>query len=152
MTDRQNIIAFKVDHSRSPRTSKAGSPILEVRQEVQTKSVLDSLNNLEKLEELPFDWGRGEMDRPNETAIQLSKKLIADFDSRGLAPSRISASAEGGVTLGFQVKTRYAGIEVENNGSVIGLVSDNAGAIQVWEVDPNTLEETAERIREHLSC
>jgi hypothetical protein len=97
-------------------------------------------------------WGDGEIERPNPAAIKIAKGLVNQLDFFQLSPSRISASAEGGIALGFYRNSRYAGIEVLNDSSVTALTSDLAGTIKVWDVDLMNLNGTVDQIREHLEA
>jgi hypothetical protein len=126
-----------------------GSPLEEI---YISSSALHSLVRLDGFNSLPQDWGDGELERPSPTSIKICKEIVRQLDFHGLSPSRISASAEGGVALGFYRNRRYAGIEVLNDESVTALTSDFSGKIEAWDVDLKNLRGTADRIREHLEA
>jgi WD40 repeat protein len=115
-----------------------------------SNSALLSLAALDRFLGLSPSWGDGE--RPNPAAIKIAKGLVNQLDFFQLSPSRISASAEGGIALGFYRNSRYAGIEVLNDSSVTALTSDLAGTIKVWDVDLMNLNGTVDQIREHLEA
>ncbi len=116
-----------------------------------SSALLDTLASIAKVEDLPSDWGDGQIERPSVAAIKAAKEIAKQFDYYSLSPSRVSASVEGGIVLGFRFHGRYAGIEVSNSGEIIGLLSNYAGKIEAWDVDMNALKGTAERVSEHLN-
>jgi hypothetical protein len=61
-----------------------------------------------------------------------AQRSLADL---GLRPDRLVPSLEGGVTLGFTARDRYAEIELRDDGEVIATCAGgNPGTLRVWPV------------------
>lgn len=112
-------------------------------------ALLTRISNLLKESDNQMDK---EAEHPNSIAVSRSLTLVRQLGYWELLPSRISPSVEGGVVLGFRKNGHYAGIEVSNDGEVIGLTTDYAGKINVWDVDLNALKGTIDRVSEHLNA
>lgn len=77
---------------------------------------------------------------------------LTQLQADGLLPSRVVASAEGGVGLCFVDGIKYADIECLNSGTILGVISDKRTRPVVWEVDQSAggIARASERIREFV--
>jgi hypothetical protein len=111
---------------------------------------LDILYN--GLESYSRDWNGLDSDPPSRLAITLAKKLIDQCKAVDLKPTRVSASAEGGVALSFRNSGMFASLECLNSGEIVGLTSDGTGNPHAWEVGKQEqhLSAAVVSIREYL--
>lgn len=117
-----------------------------------SNQLLAALKEINALSSMANGQDAFDFDRPSPDAIKIGRDLARELEYFGELPSRISASAEGGVVFGFRKNNRYAGIEISNDGEIVGLISDYNGKIEAWEVDQSALKETVNRVSEHLNA
>jgi hypothetical protein len=87
---------------------------------------------------------------PSEGAVGLAAIALKRLDSLGFAPTRVVASAEGGVGVCFVMGDNYADIEFLNTGEILGVTSNRRDRPNVWAVEQNdySLAKAAIRIRQ----
>jgi hypothetical protein len=108
-----------------------------------------------KLQRIPFEpdlWVTG-APAPSPRALGWAHAVLNQLKEIGSPPSRVVASAEGGVAICFVDGKKYADIECLNSGSIIGVVSDGHGRPTAWEIkpDPNQISQASLRIRKFLN-
>jgi hypothetical protein len=86
---------------------------------------------------------------PSDFATAWARLVLAQLQSDRLLPTRVVASAEGGVGLCFVDGAKYADIECLNSGTILGVTSDSSTRPLVWEVEQTAggIARAAERIR-----
>lgn len=91
---------------------------------------------------------------PSENALGLAGIALERLDRLGFAPSRVVASAEGGVGVCFVQGNKYADIEILNTGEILGVTSNRRDRPVVWEIDQSaySLAKAAIRIREFFKA
>lgn len=108
--------------------------------------------HLTRLRELPSNptlWPE-DADGPSQHSIELAAIALAWFNRLRFAPSRVIASAEGGVGVCFVQGDKYADIEFLNTGEILGVTSNRHDRPTVWKVeqDVHSLAKAAIRIRQ----
>lgn len=95
-----------------------------------------------------------EAEPPSGLAIAYAHAILAELSLDRFAPSRVVASAEGGVAVCFVNGDRYSDIECLNNGSILGVTSDRRQRPNVWEIDADSaaIARACSRIREFLNA
>ena len=91
-------------------------------------------------------------DPPSELALAWANVVINQLCDDNLLPTRIVASAEGGVGICFVDGNRYADIECLNTGAILGVISNRSDRPIVWSVqqDARGIARASERIREFM--
>jgi len=92
------------------------------------------LEKLESLAKLEPGWNRQGAAVPSEQAIRAARQFIEALVNDGQPPTRVAASAVGGVGVTRQTGERMAYIEFYNAGPACALLADNAGDERVLEV------------------
>ena len=89
---------------------------------------------------------------PSLTAFDNATFIIQQLKNDELPPTRIVASAEGGIAFCFLSSKKYADIECLNDGAILGLVSDEYDRPAAWEIspDPDGIAAAAARIRQFI--
>jgi len=90
----------------------------------------------------------GEVEAPSEIAIAWGNLVLRAFEKEGLVPSRVVASAEGGIGVCFVVENSYADIECLNTGEILGVITNRNDRPLVWDVgqDRNSIERACSKI------
>jgi hypothetical protein len=91
-------------------------------------------------------------EKPSETAIAWASDMLNQLKVDQLPPTRVVASAEGGVAICFVHGDKYADVEFLNTGEILGVVSNRRDRPVVWEVDRNSagLARASARVREFM--
>jgi hypothetical protein len=94
------------------------------------------------------DWA----EPPSAYALGWAHLIIQQLQSDDCRPTRVVASAEGGVGICFVDGIRYADIECLNSGTILGVTSDKSSRPVVWEIEQSArgLERASERIRKFI--
>ena len=78
---------------------------------------------------------------PPEPATQtLASVMLRQLHAAELAPTRIVASAEGGIAICFVRGDKYADIEFLNSGEILGVASNRRDRPTIWSIDPGLRE------------
>jgi|ERR1700722_15064358 hypothetical protein len=80
------------------------------------------------------DLNNEEVEPPSKEAIARCDLVLKAFEKEGLVPSRVVASAEGGVGVCFVAGNNYADIECLNTGEILGVVTNRNDRPVVWDV------------------
>jgi hypothetical protein len=91
---------------------------------------------------------------PSDFAMTWGKLVLDQFHSDQVLPSRVVASAEGGVGVCFIDGYKYADIECLNSGTILGVISDKRTRPVVWEIEQSArgIARASERISEFISA
>lgn len=108
---------------------------------------------LNKIAVTPALWPE-HTDRPNDAAIQWARFALQQFEEDSLIPTRVVASAEGGVAICFVDGNKYADIECFNTGGILGVTSNRRDRPSVWEIlaDAGEIARASARIRLFLDA
>ena len=85
----------------------------------------------------PSLWPDG-AEKPSDYAIAWASTMLEQLLIDELPPTRVVASAEGGVAICFVNGDKYADIEFLNSGEILGVVSNRRDRPLAWEVDANS--------------
>jgi hypothetical protein len=100
----------------------------------------------------PGLWPEG-ADSPSEDSFRWASVVLKKFQEYDFAPTRIVASAEGGIAICFISGDKYSDIECLNSGGILGVNSDRINSPVAWEIDYNdrAIAESVARIRDFLN-
>lgn len=77
-------------------------------------------------------------ERPADMAVGWAWVVIQQLIEDELVPTKVVASAEGGVAVCFVVGDKYADIECLNSGEILGVVSNRRDRPSVWKIEQDT--------------
>ena len=83
---------------------------------------------------LEDDWD-DDSPRPEPSAISRAWHIFCRSNLHRVAPSAVVPSAKGGVGISYVRNGRYADFECFNNGTVLWVISDRHGNVDVFPVD-----------------
>lgn len=83
---------------------------------------------------------------PNETAIKAALQILTYIRLESMVPSRIVASAEGGIAIVFVKGSKYADIECLNDGNIVIGITDRNGFIDAIDTSVDSIEEDLRKI------
>lgn len=126
-----------------------GAPSKVVFEERQLLVTLQS--QLAELANLEDDWNGYGAKAPSQRALRAAAELLVMLNDLDFLPSRIVASADGGVSLVFLIPDGYVDIECFNEGGILAGFQLPGRPPEVGEIvlDKESLSELSERIR-HL--
>jgi hypothetical protein len=89
---------------------------------------------------------------PSDIAMAWAHAIIQQLQADDLLPTRVVASAEGGIGICFVAGNKYADIECLNSGAILGVISNRRNRPCVWEVEQiaRGFTQASERLREFL--
>jgi hypothetical protein len=98
----------------------------------------------------PHLWSHD--DAPQAWSLASMYFVLKHLEAYGILPTKIVASAEGGVASCFVVGNKYADIECLNSEAILGVLSDKRNQPFVWEIEPNSrgITRAVERVREFI--
>lgn len=97
-------------------------------------------------------WDTYDAEPPNPNSVTESGKILTALETHNLPPTRVMASAEGGIGISFVEGESRAEIEVFNTGEVVAATYTSQSEPVVWEIGQGqSLEAAIERIRVHLA-
>jgi hypothetical protein len=98
-------------------------------------------------------WPDG-AERPSEVAAAWASAMLRQLLIDSLLPTRVVASAEGGVAICFITGDKYADIEFLNTGKILGVISYRRDRPRAWEIEESALgiARASLRIREFLDA
>ena len=99
----------------------------------------------------PCLWPDG-AERPSDGTIAWASAMLEQLLVDEFPPTRVVASAEGGVAICFVNGNKYADVEFLNTGEILGVVSNRRDRPIVWEVGPNSagMSGASARIRDFI--
>jgi hypothetical protein len=92
------------------------------------------IGKLESLSKLALGWNRHGAPAPSVEAIRGARQIIEAMVQDRQPPTRVAASAIGGVGVTRRVGNRMVYIEFYNDGAACALLADDAGDERVLEV------------------
>jgi hypothetical protein len=106
---------------------------------------------LQAIIEDPSLWPDG-AEKPSEAAVDRALAMLDQLAHDQVPPTRVVASAEGGVAICFVRGEKYADVEFLNTGEILGVVSNRRDRPVVWEVDQNSpgLAQASARVRDFI--
>ncbi len=107
------------------------------------------LNDVENMKLLHSDWNAQGSEPPNAEAVESAQAILLSATSV-IVPTRVTASAQGGVGICFYRGKKYGDIECLNTGEIFATISDGSGRPQVWEVRLNESKGALERIGQFI--
>ncbi len=112
------------------------------------------IGKLESLSRLAPGWNRQGAPAPSEKAIQTARQFIEALVNDEQPPTRVAASAVGGVGVTRQAGDRMAYIEFYNDGAACALLADDAGYEQVCDVAPEggTFRKLLDDVKAYLNA
>ena len=89
---------------------------------------------------------------PSEFASQWAQLVLQQLQAESLSPTRVVASAEGGIAVCFVDGSKYADIECLNSRTILGVISNKRDRPIAWEVeqDARGIARATARIREFI--
>jgi len=82
----------------------------------------------------------GGAEAPTANAQAFASVLLNELQANRIVPTRVVASAEGGVAICFVNGDKYADVEFLNSGEILGVVSNRRDKPIVWAIDPSSRE------------
>jgi hypothetical protein len=74
---------------------------------------------------------------PSEESVAWAQAVMQKLEIDALVPTRVVASAEGGVAICFVDGDNYSDIEILNSGQLLGVTTDRVNRPVVWEIQPD---------------
>jgi hypothetical protein len=89
---------------------------------------------------------------PSISALAHARAVLQQLETESLEPTRIVASADGGVAICIGTEDKYSDIECLNSEEILGVTSNRRDTPFVWQVDPSPsgLAGAVARIRNFL--
>jgi hypothetical protein len=81
-------------------------------------------------------WPDG-AERPSQSALTLGYVVLRQFLHNNFLPTRVVASAEGGIAICFVCGDKYSDVECFNTGTVLGVVTNRRNRPNAWEIQPS---------------
>jgi hypothetical protein len=108
----------------------------------------DHFIKLAKILTTPSLWPEG-AEGPSESAGRVARLVLSQFKEFDLVPTKVVASAEGGVAICVVRGERYSDVECLNSGEILAVNSDKKNLPDVWEIkrETNDLALSLSRIR-----
>jgi hypothetical protein len=114
----------------------AGISTIEYSLTPTQKELAPHYAKLKRIESDPSLWP-AEAEGPSPDAVKWACLVLQQLESGALPPTRVVASAEGGVAICFVQGDKYSDIECLNSGTILGVLSDGRGRPTVWEIEPS---------------
>jgi hypothetical protein len=151
----RTVIEQKKTSGSVARLLPAGNVAVSYSISSQTSDENDLSNwvgKLDGLSRLAPGWNRQDAPAPSIQAIQGARQVIEAMVRDRQPPTRIAASAVGGVGVTRKVGDRMAYIEFYNDGAACALLADDAGDERVIDVPPTreSIENLLEEMKAYL--
>lgn len=102
---------------------------------------------IDAIKNLPSDWGKQDIERPNDTAVTNARWVLGEVLSQGLTPRHVDPSTGEGICISFLRGIEYADIECFNSGDIISSISPSNASSEFWDIRDLGLSDTVERIK-----
>jgi hypothetical protein len=111
------------------------------------------LAKLESFGALKDGWNSYTAPAPSQTALYTARIFLTELRSQGCEPTRLAASAMGGVAITQRKGARKGFVEFYNDGRVYALFSDRMGEMRVIPVqaDSSSFRKLIVEIRDFLN-
>jgi hypothetical protein len=112
------------------------------------------LTKLDSLAGLVTGWDRHGAAAPSREAVRLARRFVEALVNDGQSPTRVAASAVGGVGVTRQAGQRRAYVEFYNDGTACALFTDDSGDEQVLDVptDPDTFTDLLDKMKAYFNA
>lgn len=109
------------------------------------------LNHFSKLAEITQASVEGR-EPPSHIATVWARLILEHLRETDFEPTKITASADGGITICFVRGDLYCDLECLNNGDVLGVTTNRRDRPTVWTVDSGygSVPRAVDRIRQYL--
>jgi hypothetical protein len=89
---------------------------------------------------------------PSGIAHMWARVVLQQLQADSLMPTRVVASAEGGVAICFVSREKYSDLECLNTGAILGVTSNRRDRPTVWEIEQSSsgISQALSRIRRFL--
>jgi len=97
---------------------------------------MEFATHFEKLDAVantPALWPEG-VEGPTDVVYKGALEALQQLQEDEVAPSRVVASAEGGIAICFVLGDKYADLEFLNTGEVLGVTTSRHDRPVVWEI------------------
>src|SRR5277367_6552075 len=123
---------------------------------VRALGVDEFAEHFAKLAEVTVDsslWLEGS-ELPNDVSVVWGKIILQKFREYALPPSRVVATADGGIAICVVRGDKYADIECLNSGEILAVISDRKSSPIVWEIKhrSNEISLSVSRIRQFIAA
>ena len=100
------------------------------------------------------NWDSYGAEPPNKRSRAVAVRILDVLQQKSIPPTRLVASAEGGIGIVFTDGDRYADIECLNSGEIMVAAYSGQQVPEVWEVEPTDdgISAALERIRVHIAA
>jgi hypothetical protein len=98
------------------------------------------IREIESLSELHDDFNGYGSEAPNDESIKLASQVV--LSAVTIKPTRVVASAHGGVVIYFVRAGKRADIECLNTGEIVATISENLTLPRVWEIRAGEIKKT----------
>jgi hypothetical protein len=114
----------------------------------------EALIELKKAAGLPNGWDSYGAEAPAPASVSIAGHILSILQHSNVPPSRVAASAEGGVGICFVEGEKYADIEVFNDEEILATTYRGDSGSSIWELENRdaSIIEAVEQIRAHLSA
>lgn len=139
---------YNSDEEVRPRSRVTTPAQADVTTHIYGNQFATHFAKLDKIAVTPTLWLE-QTERPHDIAIEWARYILQTFEDDNLPPTRVVASAEGGIAICFIKGNKYADIECLNNGEILGVTSNRRDRPTVWEVlaDASEIARATARIR-----
>ncbi|MCP4662814.1 MAG: antitoxin family protein [bacterium] len=124
--------------------------------QVKTLSIYTSflrlVANLTDLDQLKPGWNTYDAEPPSATALTTALKVLRSLSSVDYLPDRVLPLADGGVAFVYNNGPLYANFECFNDGEITAGISNRSDHHEAWDVDLDSVEDSAGRIRAFLNA
>jgi len=126
----ESVVTSPIDIDSVTSTYSASDPSIEFATHFEK---LKAITNTPSL--LPED-----AEAPSEAAHNWALVALQQFQEDELAPTRVVASAEGGIAICFVRGDKYADLECLNTGEILAVTSNRYNRPTVWEIRESSHE------------
>jgi hypothetical protein len=108
----------------------------------------ESLHEVENLRLLQNNFNGYGSVAPNRRSIELASQVV--LSATETRPTRVLASAQGGVAIYFVRGNKHGDIECFNSGELVATISDDEDLPRVWEIRPSEIKSAIRTISAFL--
>ncbi len=109
----------------------------------------DLITQANELKELPDGWNSYDAPPPSDSTVKNVKlvlQVLCDFSF----PIHLVPDVNGGIGIILSNSNVYADFSCNNDGTILGITSNRADVIDVWEVDSNKILLSIEKINKFI--
>jgi hypothetical protein len=96
-------------------------------------------------------WPEG-ADPPSRSAVIWARLVLQQLQADSVYPTRVVASAEGGIAICFVSGNQYSDIECLNTGTILGVTTNRRDRPIVWEIEHTSrgIAQACAKVRQFL--